>query len=135
MAIQTIQKASTQDVKVTSMSYKNICELLNCEGQVKVSDEQVNQLCKSICMLSRGGYIVMLGLSPLELMLHYNQVEYVEKYIRLLKEYDNGLVKKDIKVVEDLKKNYDLPKGVLSGLDEVVALIQRKYQIQSFCVC
>lgn len=115
------------------MSYKNICELL--KGDIAISPKRVSQLCHSICSLSRGGYIVMLGLSPLECMLRTNQTDYVLKYIQLLKEYDNGLEKNDIKNIEEMKKKYSLAKPVLKGLNEVVALIQRKYQIQSLVVC
>lgn len=128
MAISSIQKANQQDVKVTSVSYKNVCELLLVMNGQGVSKESVSKLCKSICTLSRGGYIVLLGLSPLEMMLAYDNQDYALRYLQLLKEYDNGLVKKDIAVLEDLKKRYGKTKAIDSGLDQIVSLIQRKYE-------
>lgn len=128
MAISTIQKAMMQEVKVTSMSYKNVCELLLVlKGHRDVQKELVTQLCHSICTLSRGGYIVMLGLSPLEMMLVYHENGYAQKYIQLLKEFDNGLVKKDIKLLEELKAKFGSSTEICNGLDEIVLVIQHKY--------
>ena len=86
MAISTIKQAISQEVKVTSMSYKNICELLIVlKDQQSISQQSVIELSNVICSLSRGGYVVQLGLSPLEMMLAYNQVKPALRYLRLLK--------------------------------------------------
>ena len=129
MAISTIKQAISQDVKVTSMSYKNICELLIVlKDQQSISQQSVIDLSNMICSLSRGGYVVQLGLSPLEMMLTYDQVKPALKYLELLKEYDNALEKRDVKVLEEMKMKYVSNKSISSGLDDLVQLIQKKFK-------
>lgn len=129
MAISTIKQAISQEVKVTSMSYKNICELLIVlKDQQSISQQSVIDLSNVICSLSRGGYVVQLGLSPLEMMLAYNQVKPALKYLGLLKEYDNALQKRDVKVLEEMKTKYVNNKSISSGLDDLVQLIQKKFK-------
>ena len=129
MAISTIKQAISQEVKVTSMSYKNICELLIVlKDQQSISQQSVIDLSNMICSLSRGGYVVQLGLSPLEMMLAYNQVKPALKYLGLLKEYDNALQKRDVKVLEEMKMKYVNNKSISSGLDDLVQLIQKKFK-------
>ena len=129
MAISTIKQAISQEVKVTSMSYKNICELLIVlKDQQSISQQSVIDLSNMICSLSRGGYVVQLGLSPLEMMLTYDQVKPALKYLELLKEYDNALEKRDVKVLEEMKMKYVNSKSVSSGLDDLVQLIQKKFK-------
>ena len=111
------------------MSYKNVCELLILlKEQQPINKKHIKQLAQSICTLSRGGYIVMLGLYPLEMMLLYEENEYAVRYIQLLKEYDNGLLKKDIKHVEDLKSAFKVNNKILRGLDELIVVIRKKYE-------
>lgn len=129
MAISTIKQAISQEVKVTSMSYKNICELLIVlKDQQSISQQSVIELSNVICSLSRGGYVVQLGLSPLEMMLAYNQVKPALRYLGLLKEYDNALQKRDVKVLEEMKMKYVNNKSISSGLDDLVQLIQKKFK-------
>ena len=129
MAISTIKQAISQEVKVTSMSYKNICELLIVlKDQQSISQQSVIDLSNTICSLSRGGYVVQLGLSPLEMMLTFNQVKPALKYLELLKEYDNALEKRDVKVLEEMKMKYVNNKSISSGLDDLVQLIQKKFK-------
>ena len=129
MAISTIKQAISQEVKVTSMSYKNICELLIVlKDQQSISQQSVIDLSNMICSLSRGGYVVQLGLSPLEMMLTYDQVKPALKYLELLKEYDNALEKRDVKVLEEMKMKYVNSKSISSGLDDLVQLIQKKFK-------
>lgn len=129
MAISTIKQAISQEVKVTSMSYKNICELLIVlKDQQSISQQSVIDLSNMICSLSRGGYVVQLGLSPLEMMLTFNQVKPALKYLELLKEYDNALEKRDVKVLEEMKMKYVNNKSISSGLDDLVQLIQKKFK-------
>lgn len=129
MAISTIKQAISQEVKVTSMSYKNICELLIVlKDQQSISQQSVIDLSNTICSLSRGGYVVQLGLSPLEMMLTYDQVKPALKYLELLKEYDNALEKRDVKVLEEMKMKYVNNKSISSGLDDLVQLIQKKFK-------
>ena len=129
MAISTIKQAISQEVKVTSMSYKNICELLIVlKVQQSISQQSVIDLSNMICSLSRGGYVVQLGLSPLEMMLTYDQVKPALKYLELLKEYDNALEKRDVKVLEEMKMKYVNNKSISSGLDDLVQLIQKKFK-------
>lgn len=129
MAISTIKQAISQEVKVTSMSYKNICELLIVlKDQQSISQQSVIDLSNMICSLSRGGYVVQLGLSPLEMMLTYDQVKPALKYLELLKEYDNALEKRDVKVLEEMKMKYVNNKSISSGLDDLVQLIQKKFK-------
>ena len=129
MAISTIKQAISQEVKVTSMSYKNICELLIVlKDQQSISQQSVIDLSNVICSLSRGGYVVQLGLSPLEMMLAYNQVKPALRYLGLLKEYDNALQKRDVKVLEEMKMKYVNNKSISSGLDDLVQLIQKKFK-------
>ena len=129
MAISTIKQAISQEVKVTSMSYKNICELLIVlKDQQSISQQSVIDLSNMICSLSRGGYVVQLGLSPLEMMLTYDQVKPALKYLELLKEYDKALEKRDVKVLEEMKMKYVNNKSISSGLDDLVQLIQKKFK-------
>ena len=129
MAISTIKQAISQEVKVTSMSYKNICELLIVlKDQQSISQQSVIDLSNMICSLSRGGYVVQLGLSPLEMMLTFNQVKPALKYLELLKEYDNALEKRNVKVLEEMKMKYVNNKSISSGLDDLVQLIQKKFK-------
>ena len=129
MAISTIKQAISQEVKVTSMSYKNICELLIVlKDQQSISQQSVIDLSNMICSLSRGGYVVQLGLSPLEMMLTYDQVKPALKYLELLKENDNALEKRDVKVLEEMKMKYVNNKSISSGLDDLVQLIQKKFK-------
>ena len=129
MAISTIKQAISQEVKVTSMSYKNICELLIVlKDQQSILQQSVIDLSNMICSLSRGGYVVQLGLSPLEMMLTFNQVKPALKYLELLKEYDNALEKRDVKVLEEMKMKYVNNKSISSGLDDLVQLIQKKFK-------
>ena len=129
MAISTIKQAISQEVKVTSMSYKNICELLIVlKDQQSISQQSVIDLSNMICSLSRGGYVVQLGLSPLEMMLTYDQVKPALKYLELLEEYDNALEKRDVKVLEEMKMKYVNNKSISSGLDDLVQLSQKKFK-------
>ena len=98
------------------------------KDQQSISQQSVIDLSNTICSLSRGGYVVQLGLSPLEMMLTFNQVKPALKYLELLKEYDNALEKRDVKVLEEMKMKYVNNKSISSGLDDLVQLIQKKFK-------
>ena len=61
-------------------------------------------------------------------MLTFNQVKPALKYLELLKEYDNALEKRDVKVLEEMKTKYVNNKSISSGLDDLVQLIQKKFK-------
>ena len=117
------------DVKVTAVSFKDVCDLLLVckQDHIAVEREDVRLFCERISSLDRGGYIVMLGLTPLEVMLAYKEIDYAIRYIDLLKLYENGLTRLDIVLLEDIKKDGKEETELCKSLDSLITLLQKKY--------
>ena len=69
----------------------------------------------------------MLGLTPLEVMLAYKEIDYAIRYIDLLKLYENGLTRRDIVLLEDIKKDGKEETELCKSLDSLITLLQKKY--------
>ena len=81
-AISMVHRAEEGDVKVTSVSYQNTCELMIMLKETDPPPKELVQLfCSDVCSLDRGGYIVMLGVTPLEMMLLYGETQFAVKYL------------------------------------------------------
>ena len=128
-ALRYIEQAIGNDVKVTSVSYKEICKLLlDCyeEGR-KVQEESIDKFCEHICGLSRGGYIVMLGLTPLEVMMKYGKTLHAIQYVNLLRQYENGLTRRDILLLQEMQNEVGDIKDLYNSLDKLINLLRGKY--------
>ena len=124
-----IEQTIENGVKVTSVSYKEICNLLkDCyeEGR-EVQEESLNKFCEQICGLSRGGYIVMLGLTPLEVMMKYGKTLYAIQYVNLLRQYENGLTRKDILLLKEMQNEVGDIKDLYNSLNKLIKLLMGKY--------
>ena len=128
MAIRSVQKALDQNVKVTSVSFKEVCELLVLlrEENESVDDSRISPFCDLICSLDRGGYVVALGLVPLEMMMGYGKLQHAKRYIELLGQYENGLSRRDVVLLEDMKKSVK-DKEVETSLSSLILLLNKKY--------
>ena len=128
MAMQFVEKTLDQNVKVTSVSFKEVCELLTLlkEENEPVQDAEMNRFCECVCSLDRGGYIVALGLGPLEMMVSYGKLTYAKRYVELLGQYENGLTRRDVVLLEDMKKSVK-NKEVENSLASLILLLNNKY--------
>ena len=128
MAMQFVEKTLDQNVKVTSVSFKEVCELLTLlkEENEPVQDAEMNRFCECVCSLDRGGYIVALGLVPLEMMVSYGKLTYAKRYVELLGQYENGLTRRDVVLLEDMKKSVK-NKEVENSLASLILLLNNKY--------
>lgn len=129
MAMQTIERAHNAGVKVTAVSYKELCDLLIVarEDGANPAKERIDQFCSYLCELERGGYVVMLGVVPLEMMLVYGKKDFAVRYVALLKAYENGLSRKDLVFLERMEKQYASDPKLVSGIREVIAILRRKF--------
>lgn len=116
-------------MKVTAVSFKDVCDMLIVckQDNILLDRKDVRQFCERICSLERGGYIVMLGLTPLEMMLAYKEIDYAVRYTNLLKLYENGLNRRDIMLLEDIKKDMKEETELCKSLDSLIDLLQKKY--------
>ena len=82
-----IERAHAAGVKVTAMSCKETCDLVIMmkEEQSPLPSDRVQQFASFLCKLDRGGYVVMLGVVPLEMMLLYEMKDYAAQYVALWK--------------------------------------------------
>ena len=128
-ALRYIEQAIENNVKVTSVSYKEICNLLiDCYKEGKeVREESVNKFCERICGLSRGGYIVMLGLTPLEVMMKYGKISFAIQYVNLLRQYENGLTRKDIILLKEMQNEVEENKDLYTSLSKLINILRGKY--------
>lgn len=128
MAIKFVKQTLDQNVKVTSVSFKEVCELLTLvkEENEPVQESEMQYFCECICSLDRGGYVVALGLIPLEMMLSYGKLKCAKRYIGLLGQYENGLTRRDVVLLEDMKKSVK-DKEVENALGSLILLLNKKY--------
>lgn len=96
------------------------------EGR-EVQEESLNKFCEQICGLSRGGYIVMLGLTPLEVMMKYGKTLYAIQYVNLLRQYENGLTRKDILLLKEMQNEVGDIKDLYNSLNKLIKLLMGKY--------
>ena len=108
------------DVKVTAVSFKDVCDLLLVckQDHIAVEREDVRLFCERISSLDRGGYIVMLGLTPLEVMLAYKEIDYAIRYIDLLKLYETWLGDIGGHKAHRLLHTHYVPRGLYNELLE-----------------
>ena len=124
-----VEQAVEKEVKVTSVSYKELCKaLVECRvDNIQVDEDQVHTFCGRICCLSRGGYIVMLGLTPLEMMLKYGEISHAIRYVDLLRQYENGLTRRDVLLLEEMQMEVAGTVDLYNTIGKLIALLKEKY--------
>lgn len=127
-AISMVHRAEEGGVKVTSVSYQNTCELMIMLKKTDPPSKELVQLfCNDVCSLDRGGYIVMLGVTPLEMMLLYGETQFAVKYLGLLNKFENGLSRRDLVLLENVQKQYATNKRLERELQKVISTLRSKF--------
>lgn len=124
-----IERAHAAAVKVTAMSYKETCDVMIVmkEEQSPLPRNRIEQFASFLCKLDRGGYVVMLGVVPLEMMLLYEMTDYAAQYVALLKMYENGLSRHDLVYLEKVERKYASESKLASAIRDVIKLLKQKF--------
>lgn len=124
-----IERAHAAGVKVTAMSCKETCDLVIMmkEEQSPLPSDRVGQFASFLCKLDRGGYVVMLGVVPLEMMLLYEMKDYAAQYVALLKMYENGLSRHDLVYLEKVQRKYASDPKLASAIRDVIKILKQKF--------
>ena len=117
-----IERAHAAGVKVTAMSCKETCDLVIMmkEEQSPLSSDRVGQFASFLCKLDRGGYVVMLGVVPLEMMLLYEMKDYAAQY-------ENGLSRHDLVYLEKVQRKYASDPKLASAIRDVIKILKQKF--------
>ena len=89
--------------------------------------DRVQQFASFLCKLDRGGYVVMLGVVPLEMMLLYEMKDYAAQYVALLKMYENGLSRHDLVYLEKVQRKYASDPKLASAIRDVIKILKKKF--------
>ena len=130
-AFSIVQRAKNAGVKVTSVSYQSLCELLFALYDASPPDrELVRSFCTHLCSLDRGGYVVLLGVLPLRVMLRYGEMENAVKYAKLLNRFENGLSRGDLALLEEMQKQNQENKALKEEIEKVIRTLRGKFGIE-----
>ena len=125
-----MQRAKAAGVKVTSVSYQSLFELLFALYDASPPDrELVRSFCMHLCSLDRGGYVVLLGVLPVRVMIRYGELENAAKYLKLLNRFENGLSRGDLALLEEMKEENRENKALTEEMEKVIHTLRDKFGI------
>lgn len=125
-----MQRAKAAGVKVTSVSYQSLCELLFELYDASPPDrELVRSFCTHLCSLDRGGYVVLLGVLPVRVMIRYGELENAAQYLKLLNRFENGLSRADLAILEEMREQNRENKALMEEMEKVIRTLRSKFGI------